>query len=623
MQSRKSFFEPTVFKKNLTRFAPAWGLYTLGLILGVFLIYTNGGEMRRYWMAVNLAELISYMSIINLIYAPLSAQLLFGDLYNSRMCNALHAMPLRRECLFVTNVVSGLVFSMLPTAVMTLVCLPLLSGSMIVNAWQIPFYLFLGANLSYLCFFGIAVFCVMCAGNRLTMTLLYCLMNFGAYILFWLVDTVYTPMLFGVNTPTALVENLTPFAQLSDSYYIKIESLHVLRQTLGEELKGVTAPFVLTEVWHNAFVYALGGAALLVPAVLLYRVRDLECAGDAVAFRILEPMCLVLSGVIGAAGFQFFLQDMLGISELNYVNLGVGLVIGWFAAKMLIARTTRVFHWKSWAGLAILAAALGLSLLATHMDILGIEDRIPDAEDVESVTFRTPYSGFSTELTEEAAIRDFLRIHQIALEDRLERSGPHIMENGKRTYYFASEYYAAIRESDATGVTIRVMQDQTFYYATDITIVYELKNGTSMSRSYIIWADGEAGRLLHPYLSTWELNGGRNTHLAHVLANLKYIAVDGAGDIDATPEMGRELVDAIKADCEAGRMAAHPYFHTGYFTVQYEQEEPYPTDSLWLRLEGGGYSWGVTVYPSCENTLAWIKQYLPDGFQILEGNILK
>ena len=33
MKSRTSFFNPTVFKKDLTRFAPTWALYTVGLFM--------------------------------------------------------------------------------------------------------------------------------------------------------------------------------------------------------------------------------------------------------------------------------------------------------------------------------------------------------------------------------------------------------------------------------------------------------------------------------------------------------------------------------------------------------------------------------------------------------------
>ena len=129
MQSKTSFFNKTVFKKNLTRFAPVWGLYLLGLLLWMMMLYADefagDGGAQGYWFADHMAEQIQMMAFVNLIYAPVVAALLFGDLYNSRMCNALHAMPLRRESWFLTNVVSGLVFSLLPTAVTALLSVPL------------------------------------------------------------------------------------------------------------------------------------------------------------------------------------------------------------------------------------------------------------------------------------------------------------------------------------------------------------------------------------------------------------------------------------------------------------------------------------------------------------------
>ena len=38
MKSRTSFFNGVIFRKNLTRFAPVWGLYTLCLLLGLMLV---------------------------------------------------------------------------------------------------------------------------------------------------------------------------------------------------------------------------------------------------------------------------------------------------------------------------------------------------------------------------------------------------------------------------------------------------------------------------------------------------------------------------------------------------------------------------------------------------------
>lgn len=141
MKSKTSFFNKTVFKKNLTRFAPVMAVYTLCLILGMMMLYQNNEEMgRTFWFASRMGECIQIMGLVNLFFAPLCAMLLFGDLYNSRMCNALHAMPMRRETLFLTNVVSGLLFSMIPTAVMALLSVPLLNATIVENAWQIALF---------------------------------------------------------------------------------------------------------------------------------------------------------------------------------------------------------------------------------------------------------------------------------------------------------------------------------------------------------------------------------------------------------------------------------------------------------------------------------------------------
>ena len=115
MKSKTSFFNKTVFKKNLTRFAPVMAVYTLCLILGMMMLYQNNEEMgRTFWFASRMGECIQIMGLVNLFFAPLCAMLLFGDLYNSRMCNALHAMPLCREGWYGSHAVSGFLFSFVP-----------------------------------------------------------------------------------------------------------------------------------------------------------------------------------------------------------------------------------------------------------------------------------------------------------------------------------------------------------------------------------------------------------------------------------------------------------------------------------------------------------------------------
>lgn len=625
MRSKRSCYDSVIFRKNLTRFAPAWGLYTLCLALGILLTYHNGGTAKAFHFGSNLADLIPIMSMINLIYAPLVAQLLFGDLYTARMCNALHAMPVRRECWLVTNVLSGLAFSLIPTAIMVIICLPLLSGSYFVNAWQIPLYVFVGINLEYICFFGMAVFCALCVGNRLSMVMLYGLLNFGAVIAYWLIDTLYTPMLYGVVTPTQLVGNLFPVAQFLDKTFIETGSLYNLREIFGDELKGAFATFTLTEHWSMLLIWAGVGIGFLALALVLYQKRNLECAGDAMAFKVLEPVFQILCAVVTAAAAQFFITDFLGFNDrYYYIFLVAGLIIGWFACRMLIERSSRVFRLKNWYGLAVLTAAIALSLFLTYVDIFGIEDWTFNVEEIESATL-----SYNYELTEEEDIQKVLDMQSEALQTRLEDSGAYLQdENGQ---------WVRFLDNGLTSEELKEYAELDARYAYYVNLTYTLKSGKEVTRRYPIWADSKAADGARDIFSRWEHVAGRNDRiyvngketeisvLEEVLNTLESMHVDGmepiAEGIDRA--MAEDLLTAIKADCEEGNMAQVRYLHQGHFRKENPENESgyYYRPYLYLDLNGKNYGWGIDIYPECENTLQWLREHDMLYYEIMDNTL--
>ena len=105
MKLKTSFFDFAVLKKDLLRFSPVWALYLIGGLL-----VTQGGlagDPGRS-IASTLGYSVSSMGMVNLIFGALIAYLLFGDLFRGKMCNALHALPVRREAFFLSHVVAGL-----------------------------------------------------------------------------------------------------------------------------------------------------------------------------------------------------------------------------------------------------------------------------------------------------------------------------------------------------------------------------------------------------------------------------------------------------------------------------------------------------------------------------------
>ena len=615
MQLKTSFFNPTVYKKNLTRFAPVWLGYGLCLVLGLVLMYANGGVNKQYWFAAHMAETIPVMGVVNLGYALLTAQLLFGDLFTGRMCNALHAMPLRREGWFFTHVASGLTFSLVPTALMAALSLPLLAGSLFDGAWKIAFLFFAAANLQYICFFGIAVFAVMVTGNRFAMAAGYGLINFGAQIVYFLIDTIYTPMLYGVITPYTLAENLTPVIHMTSHDFVKVQSMYDLRQVFGDQLVNATGTFTLTEGWYQLLLCAAAGSAFILAALVLYKLRDLECSGDAVAFPILVPAFLVPCAIVVAAAAQFFLENFLGVYSYRFLILGFGLVVGWFIGKMLIERSTRVFRLRNWYGLAALIAAIGLSLFLTSIDILGIETSQPDPEDIKLVRFgtdNTPYSNY----TDEADIQAILRLQQLALEDRLEDSAKYVLVDGQPVRFTA--YTEQQRSAGVTKGEVEIIG------AADVTITYELESGKLIKRRYNVWTSDEAGDICRELLSRWDVlsnnywyepaDPGYSSVLEQSLAEFDGLEFSCASiaraDQYQSIEDAYSLLEALKADADAKLLAQDQWLHKGLFQLKDANVEKgyYETTTIYLYIRGKDTTWGIDVYADSVNTLNWLRE---------------
>lgn len=624
MQSKKSLFNQTIFKKNLTRFAPVWVLYTLMLVIVVVSSYVNYRTYDASYQFTScfFSAIPQGLVVLNMGYALVVAQLLFGDLYNPRLGYALHALPLTRENWFVTGVVSGLVFSLIPTFVMALAALPLLSGSLFTGAWRLAFLTMLMANLQYLCCFGLAAFSAMCVGNRFTMIAGYGLLHGGAQIAFWAVNILYTPMLYGVQTPAHPFNILTPLWHMTEKFYdyTLYDDLYVLARQRNCQLADLTGTFSCTGQWSHLWLIAGVGVLFLALALLLYRKRSLECAGDAVAFPFLRPVFQVLCTLFVTVTSWYFLRDMMNRSApeaLKYGLLAVAMIVGWFIGKMLVARSTRVFHKRNWYGLGILAAVMALSLVCTHFDVLGIEQHLPNLDKVERVTLGTAYTA-DWPLTDRADLNKILRLHTLAMDERIESDG----------LYVRGLDGTMVKVVDSNDGRYDMTQENPeLTQAVTVRIYYTMKNGSTMERRYVIWRDGEAGSIAREILSRWEyVNDGRTaledgsevSYAEHTARNILAFSVDGERVLKEETDLSEtalSFLEAVKADCAAGNMVQdHWGYHKGYFRsvkpdTSWDGEEYYQeTDSIDVTLTGeGDTSWWIRVFPDSENAVRWLQ----------------
>ena len=373
-------------KKDLTRFAPLWGVYTLGLLMLLFLTWDDKSIPFNNIYAFR--TLFPNVALYNGVYALAVAAMLFGDLYNTRMCYGTHALPMTRGCWFGTHILSGLLFSLIPTVVLAAASIPLLNSVDLEQGWQLGFYLFVDMNLQYLTFFGIAVFAAMCAGNRFGQTAIYGMLMVGSILLYLPADALLAPLLFGVTL------NSDPYAMLSPFYSLMSSDLIVIddrSEILADGTRWFGGSFTLGQGWSTLFLLAGLGVVFLALAYLLYRRRNLESAGDFLAVPRLRPViggCLAVMGAFALLVVALFDYGNFTDMDRMFFSL-VGLAVGWFGGQMFLSRSTRVFYPRKWLGLAVLTAVIAAAMGLTKLDPLGFTDWVPQASELKNVYIRT------------------------------------------------------------------------------------------------------------------------------------------------------------------------------------------------------------------------------------------
>ena len=573
MKSRVSFFNFHAFKKDVRRFAPLWGLYSVGLALAYLILMT---EPTSFYRADMLAESLMAMVPVNFGYAFLCVQLLFGDLFQSRLCNALHALPLRRESWFGTHVAAGIAFSVVPNLVFAVLSAATMKVGL---GWPVPLYWLLGNALQYLCFFGIAVFSVMLTGNRFAGAVVYGLINFLSMLVWWLADSLYEPLLPGVRVAGDGFIVCSPVVKLLTLDDVIHLQSHQVKDVYGGIIHRYVESVALSgEIWWYAG-YAAAGIGLLVVSLLLYRKRALECAGDFMAFKSTEPVLLVIY-TLAVGGFFHLFSEVLGSGPEQYIFLVVGLLVGYFTGTMLIERSTRVFRRKTFLRFALFAAVFALSLGLTALDPLGITRWVPDGEDVVSVNLSTRYEhyGYSEgdmDITDPDAIGEIIAAHE---------------------YQIGRTHADELREYD----------DAIMF---NVCIEYTLKNGTTHSRFYEVNVLSECGEALKEYYGSFAYVMGfpESEIPAKAKDTIRIYSMNHQEELDGhiSPAMDPEaLLRAIAADCAAGTLCQVGAYHGGDWNYTTYMEIGFRTD-----VENSNMDYRfLHVYKDSVNTLRWMEE---------------
>ncbi len=272
-------------------------------------------------------------------------------------------------------------------------------------------------------FFSFAAFCAMFTGHILALPAFYGILNLLVYTLYTLIRQLFNDFFFGFSIRggwgNELTQIFTPIWSLSEA---------VDWDPVQETVNGMTAT---TGDWHllspgTVAGYAVAGVVLAVLALLVYRKRQVESAGDVVSVRLVRPIfqygVAFCSGLcLGMFTTAFFgWRNRLAPGGVRGRVGSCGLFCGPDAAEQVLPGV-EVLEGSGRHALAVMA----LLCAACFADVMGITTWVPQTSEVASATvdyrINYPYDdGNSTlvNVTDPQKIEKVVALHQAIVENR-------------------------------------------------------------------------------------------------------------------------------------------------------------------------------------------------------------
>ena len=472
MRSATSFFDKTLFRSQLKHTWPLWLGYTaLWLFLVPVALFSELTAYQGSYSAADASSLLLSTGVrggvfISFVFGLFFAMLAFSHLTQSRATNGFHALPVRRETIFLTAYLTGL-FCQLSTILVTFLLGAAVSAPLHLSFWSVTAAAIGSAMLEAVFFYSFAVLCMMMTGQILAAPVFYFVGNILIPAMEYLLRNFAGNFLYGYSGHSDIVLDF-----LSPPLYMYTE-VDIASVEVYENNSYYVTAYALDRRSLMIFAaYALAGLVIALIALLLYRTRKSEMTGSTVAFPWATPIfkygVAFCTAVALGQLLYFFLfgQYRSGGSDSlpgTILCMAAAGLVGYFIAEMLIKKSFRVFRTGA-KGAAIVALALVLLGVAMSFDLTGYEKRVPDESEIESVYYT--FSGMTNVTTGDAdTIRRLTAAHQAIVKNRNEQA----------------------RIADAWDANTLSQSDYGDIEPFSLRLTYYLKDGSQLSRSYSLY----------------------------------------------------------------------------------------------------------------------------------------
>lgn len=371
MKSRTSLINKSVLASDIKRYGWVSIVYMMGLLilpLKIFFEFLSVQSLKESINGTRISDVLASSwnteGLLILSVSILLGMLLFSYIQNKSACDSMHSLPLRKEILYTTHILSGLLMLIIPILFNTAVIIFLRATI------DVPFSfgfkdIFIWAGLSILLsilFFSLSVFCGMLTATSILQGFVAIVLLLMPPFLYITVTYNFSYLIFGyVNYGMdAFVSRLSPIIRILNSDIDKITAAEII-------------------------IYIICCVVFLISSNFIYKARKPEVAGQSIAFSPLNYLFKYTAAFCGMLLFGSYFRGTTHITWAMYLGYLIGSFLCYLIAEMIINKSFWVF--KKLKDYMYFCIALALIIGAIKLDIFGYERYIPRLEDIKKAYY--------------------------------------------------------------------------------------------------------------------------------------------------------------------------------------------------------------------------------------------
>ncbi len=468
MNLKKSLFNRAIYKSTIKRYFFISAIYFLvtEIIIDYFYLSTTnifiGNEIftTNLELAINLTDIFNFISVYHIgatfFLAVVLAIVFFHYIQNEKALTMIHALPVSRKSLYITNYAVFLTLFTIPLFIhfmLISVHLALIGFPLgMVLAHTIPQFLL--TFIAALGIFSFSVFIGMLVGNFVLQAALIGVFFAAPVVIVKLINVILSMFVRGypnVIDDVTLDIKITPYYYFGDTMFLS---------------KGN-----YTSIMFTLLTIILCG----IGAYYIYKKRHLERCHDFIVFDkaktiitfiITLIVSLIFATLLGSIGSMFNVTAFGSVQF--YIGIFFGAFLGYVIMKMISMKSVNFFKF---AIRGVIYGLVGcLILLLIDFDIFGYEKYIPKKEDVKYAYYmNTTYLDMENIIEEELedwAFRSYnslIRVEGEDLDKFFEMHEGAINYKGKNELFASSDDYMRYNSG---------------------TIYYVLDDGSTVNRVY-------------------------------------------------------------------------------------------------------------------------------------------